>query len=105
MKHHLPPDDDYDGLTDCSLQYLGMGRALMSIYPTFSKIVYECDQLLSKNGFPGCLDIIMGDKGDDGETNISQMQAFQSAMFVLEVALAKLLISWNILPVAVIGHR
>ncbi|KAI1082602.1 putative polyketide synthase [Whalleya microplaca] len=86
-------------------QYLGMGQELMSIYPVFSETIRQCDQILRKNGFPGCLEIINANGTDDpNPDSISQLQALQSAIFALEVALAQLLISWNILPSAVIGH-
>ncbi|KAI2469619.1 putative polyketide synthase [Annulohypoxylon bovei var. microspora] len=87
-------------------QYLGMGQQLMSIYPVFSKTIHQCDQILRRNGFPGCLEII--DPNMVANTNLEdstlQLQAFQSAIFALEVALAQLLISWNILPSLVVGH-
>ncbi|KAI0888173.1 putative polyketide synthase [Annulohypoxylon maeteangense] len=87
-------------------QYLGMGQQLMSIYPVFSRTIRQCDQILKRNGFPGCLEII--DPSTVANTNLednnSQIQAFQSAIYALEVALAQLLISWNILPSLVVGH-
>ncbi|KAI1208282.1 putative polyketide synthase [Annulohypoxylon truncatum] len=87
-------------------QYLGMGQQLMSIYPTFSKTIHQCDQILKRNGFPGCLEIIDPSRATstNQEDNSSQLQAFQSAIYALEVALAQLLISWNILPTLVVGH-
>jgi acyl transferase domain-containing protein len=83
-----------------------MGRELMHIYPSFAKIIHQCDNLLTESGFPGCLQIINSDKpAIESVDEISILQAFQSAIFALEVALAKLLISWNIVPTAVLGHR
>lgn len=76
----------------------------MSEYPTFAKTVVECDQFLASHGQPSCKQIIMGDGEADPQIP-STLQAFQSAMFVLEVALAQLLMSWNIRPTAVVGHR
>lgn len=88
-------------------QYLGMGQQLMSIYPVFSKTVHQCDQVLRRNGFPGCLEVINPSTSSktDSEDNTLQLQAFQSAIFALEVALAQLLMSWNIRPSVVAGHR
>ncbi|KAI1777287.1 putative polyketide synthase [Hypoxylon cercidicola] len=87
-------------------QYLGMGQQLMSIYPVFSKTVRQCDEVLRKNGFPGCLEVINPTPGGnaDSEGSVLQLQAFQSAIFALEVALAQLLMSWNIRPDVVAGH-
>ncbi|KAI0108849.1 putative polyketide synthase [Nemania sp. FL0031] len=86
-------------------QYLGMGRQLLSMYPLFSDTIHRCDRILRSNGFPGCLDIIQLEEAmlPDPE-DLLQLQSFQSAIFALEVALSQLLISWNILPQAVIGH-
>jgi acyl transferase domain-containing protein len=83
-----------------------MGRQLLSIYPLFSETVHRCDRVLKSNGLPGCLDIIQSERTASPDLNDSmQLQAFQSAIFALEVALSQLLMSWNILPQAVIGHR
>lgn len=88
-------------------QYLGMGQQLMSMYPAFAKVVHQCDRVLRRNGFPGCLEVINPSAGGntDSEDGASQLQAFQSAIFALEVALAQLLMSWNIRPSVVAGHR
>ncbi|KAI1371042.1 putative polyketide synthase [Hypoxylon crocopeplum] len=87
-------------------QYLGMGQQLMSTYPVFSKTIHQCDQILKRNGFPGCLEIIDPStaKSTKSKDTNAQLQAFQSAIFALEVALAQLLMSWNILPSIVAGH-
>ncbi|KAI0438240.1 putative polyketide synthase [Xylaria telfairii] len=86
-------------------QYLGMGRQLLSIYPVFSDTIHRCDRILRLNGFPGCLDIIQSDETmSDEPKDLAQLQAFQSAIFALEVSLSQLLISWNIFPQAVVGH-
>ncbi|KAI1632524.1 putative polyketide synthase [Biscogniauxia mediterranea] len=90
-------------------QYLGMGQELMSMYPTFSKVVHKCDKALKQNGFPGCLEVIDPTTPDmsalDANSDaVAYLQASQSAIFALEVALAQLLISWNIRPDVVVGH-
>ncbi|KAI1769355.1 putative polyketide synthase [Hypoxylon sp. FL1150] len=86
-------------------QYLGMGQQFMSIYPVFARTVRQCDQVLRRSGFPGCLGVIDTSAGNtDSEDGALQLQAFQSAIFALEVALAQLLMSWNIRPSAVAGH-
>ncbi len=83
-----------------------MGRQLLSIYPLFSDTIHRCDRILRLNGFPGCLDIIQSEEATSPDPkDLVQLQAFQSAIFALEVALSQLLMSWNILPQAVIGHR
>ncbi|KAL9075828.1 MAG: hypothetical protein Q9157_003863 [Trypethelium eluteriae] len=88
-------------------QYLGMGAELMETYPSFAKTVWECDAYLKERGYPGCAQIITATEGDNEIQHLmegAKLQAFQSAIFVLEVALAELLMSWNIVPIAVVGH-
>ena len=85
-----------------------MGAGLMETYPNFAKTVWECDAYLKERNYPGCVQIITAANGDNGLehlTESSKLQAFQSAIFVLEVALARLLVCWNIVPSAVVGHR
>ncbi|KAJ5799242.1 polyketide synthase [Penicillium psychrosexuale] len=86
-------------------QYMGMGAELMGIYPSFAKTVRECDAYLKERNYPGCVHIISAaDTGSEHLTESEKLQAFQSAIFVLEVALAELVMSWNIVPSAVVGH-
>jgi len=80
----------------------------METYPNFAKTVWECDVYLKERNYPGCAQIITAADGDSGLEQLAEkakLQAFQSAIFVLEVALAQLLMSWNIVPSAVVGHR
>ena len=84
-----------------------MGRELMELYSDFADTVCICDRWLVSNNFPGCLDVIQSDSSNP-VTDISDTmlwQAFQSGIFVLEVAIARLLLSWGIKPLAVAGHR
>lgn len=83
-----------------------MGQQLLSMYPVFSQTVHKIDQVLRENGFPSCMDIINASTTPDDTAldDTTQMQAFQSAIFALEVALARLLASWGVTPAAVIGH-
>ncbi|KAI9656849.1 MAG: Type I Iterative PKS [Bathelium mastoideum] len=88
-------------------QYLGMGAELMNTYQSFAKTVWECDAYLKEHNYSGCVQIITAADGDNEThylTENAKLQAFQSAIFVLEVALAQLLMSWNIVPSAVVGH-
>ena len=80
-----------------------MGRGLMTVYPDFKKTVLRCEQWLLRHGYPGFIEIIMN---PDNQTTASPaLQSFQTAMFVLEVSLARLLISIGIIPTLVVGHR
>ncbi|TCD66000.1 Type I Iterative Polyketide synthase (PKS) [Steccherinum ochraceum] len=83
-------------------QYVGMGARLYHTIPAFRQVVDECDSKLVSWGFSGVIGVIAPvDGSDHQETDI---QAFQSAVFVLEYALWTLWTSWGITPDAVAGH-
>lgn len=82
-------------------QYVGMGAALYRTLSAFRAIVDSCHKKLLAWGFPGILDIINPEDGQKDE----DFRAFQSAVFVLEYALAAMWKSWGLKPDAVVGHR
>ena len=87
------------------VQYVGMGADLMDIYPNFAETVNHCEHLLGELGLPGCLQVMT--PKDDIQARMKEpaiQQAFQSAVFVLQVALARLLMSWNVQPTVLQGH-
>ncbi|KAJ3549836.1 hypothetical protein NM688_g5137 [Phlebia brevispora] len=81
-------------------QYLGMGAELYRSSPLFRKTVDRCHELLVSWGLPGILEIINAQDMSPEDS----VQAFQSAVFVLECALTTMWISWGIEPDAVVGH-
>ncbi|KAJ5675932.1 type I iterative polyketide synthase [Penicillium macrosclerotiorum] len=87
-------------------QYLGMGRELLTAYPEFEKVVLDCERWLLNNEYPGCLNIIAckDDEGEQSQSFSQRQQSFQTAVFVLEVGLARLLMSFGIMPTMVLGH-
>ena len=82
-------------------QHVGMGRGLYETVPSFKKIVDECHAKLVAWGYPGILGVISPEEGKEEE----DFRAFQSAVFVLECALAQMWTSWGVKPDAVVGHR
>lgn len=86
-------------------QYMGMGKDLFHTSPTFRDTVLECDKFLVESGFPGVMSIIDSSDPYSFDDETTKNQAFQSSIFVLEVGLAKLWMSWGIRPAAVVGHR
>ncbi|WP_138500701.1 type I polyketide synthase [Nostoc sp. PA-18-2419] len=87
-------------------QYANMGRELYEVEPTFKEHVDTCALILQPHLG---LDIrsLLYPKGQDTETASLQLQQTaltQSALFVTEYALAQLLMSWGVLPEAMIGH-
>lgn len=88
-------------------QYLGMGASLYRTCPVFRQHIDECNRFLVGAGFPSILRIITAEPGaeDIGLTREETFEAYQTSIFAVEYALAKLWMSWGITPVAVVGHR
>ena len=85
-------------------QYLGMGKELMTMFPQFAETVNKCHLLLSKWGMPSCFEVINAPEAEANPEDTTQLQAFQTGVFVLEVALARLVMSFGVTPKAVAGH-
>jgi acyl transferase domain-containing protein len=84
-------------------QYAAMARGLYEAEPAFAAILDQCDAIFQDatgRSLTGLL--YAGDPADAG--CIDQTGLTQPALFALEVALAKLLISWGIRPAAMLGH-
>ncbi|KAJ7621501.1 hypothetical protein DFH06DRAFT_1448289 [Mycena polygramma] len=84
-------------------QYIGMGRRLYYESALFRRCVDECEMILVGAGLTGARAIILATDGS-GVHSAQQMEAYQSAIFVLEYGLAQLWISWGVVPAAVVGH-
>lgn len=86
-------------------QYMGMGSRLMDLSPKFNATVRRCHQILLEWGLPSCLDVIEPDKDKTHQAQDPMiLQALQTGVFVLEVALAQLLMDVGIRPLIVSGH-
>ncbi|MEH2354898.1 type I polyketide synthase [Nostoc sp.] len=87
-------------------QYANMGRELYEIEPTFTQHVDSCAEILQPHLGLDIRSLIYPSE-QDTETASSKLQQTaltQSALFVIEYALAQLLMSWGIHPEAMIGH-
>ncbi|KAK4981176.1 hypothetical protein LTR28_002473 [Elasticomyces elasticus] len=82
-------------------QYLGMGKQLFDTYPRFRADLQRFDQLAQSSGFPPFLHVYTSPEGDIDE--FTPIVA-QLAIACLQMALAALLISFGIMPSAVVGH-
>ena len=83
-----------------------MGQELMATYPLFAKTVMECQRVLIDQGYPGCLGVIAPDDKVDSHLPKEELaQSFQVGVFVIEIALARLFMSWGVTPTVVLGHR
>ncbi|MEO0968371.1 MAG: type I polyketide synthase [Cyanobacteria bacterium J06639_18] len=93
-------------------QYVNMGRKLYQNQPIFKSECDRCLELLKPHLDKFNLDIdlhslLFPQPEDDLEKvtqQLKQTAITQPALFVIEYALAKLLISWGIHPQAAIGH-
>ncbi|KAF9483554.1 ketoacyl-synt-domain-containing protein [Pholiota conissans] len=83
--------------------YHGMGRALYQSSPIFRHHIDECDEILTSSGFSGVLPMITGHEGNLSLPSDGPEEQ-QSAILSLEYALAKLWMSWDVQPTAVVGH-
>lgn len=86
-------------------QYMGMGSKLMDLCPKFRSTVLRCHRLLLEWGLPSCLDVIQP-KQDAAHQPHDPMilEALQTGVFVLEVALAQVLMDLGVRPLIVSGH-
>jgi acyl transferase domain-containing protein/acyl carrier protein len=87
-------------------QHVNAGRALYEGEPVFRRQVDKCAALLSPHlGFDlrGVLYPPAGREEEAGE-RLKQTSLAQPALFVVEHALASLLISWGVRPWAMVGH-
>jgi acyl transferase domain-containing protein/acyl carrier protein len=87
-------------------QYANMGRELYEVELTFKKHVDTCAAILQPHLG---LDIrsLLYPNPEETETASNQLQQTsltQSALFVVEYALAQLLMEWGVRPEAMIGH-
>ncbi|KAI0437215.1 beta-ketoacyl synthase [Xylaria telfairii] len=83
-------------------QFPGMGRELLRHVELFRKDMLRLDQLARSLGFPSMLPVIEAEEEQD--INAFAPVAVQLASICMQIALAKLWASWNIVPTAVVGH-
>jgi acyl transferase domain-containing protein len=87
-------------------QRVGMGKELYQQEPVFARTVDDCSEMLKKKIGLDLRDVMYPHRTKEGwaEARLGDMQTAQSAMFVIEYALAKLWMTWGIRPDAMIGH-
>lgn len=88
-------------------QYVNMGRELYQKYPLFRETVDACAAILEpKLGFD-IRDVIYPPDPETEEESARQLRETsitQPAMFIVEYAMAKLWMSWGVLPTQMQGH-
>ncbi len=84
-------------------QYTSMAKALLENNPSFKMHAQICDDLFSKYlGFS--VIALINEELEDSANKINQTQYTQPALFIVEYAMAKTLISWGCTPSILIGH-
>lgn len=87
-------------------QYINMGAQLYEYEPIFSQAVKDCCEILKNECSLDLLSLFFLNHGDEeiASKTLMQTQYAQPALFVIEYAVSKLLISFGIKPAALIGH-
>ncbi|CAF1241735.1 unnamed protein product [Adineta steineri] len=82
-----------------------MSRQLYESEPVFTRWIQLIDAELAKinNGEWCLLEKLVG-KRSEHESRINDTNIAQSALFAIQVALAALLVSWNIYPSTIVSH-
>lgn len=86
--------------------YRGMSEGLLDSSSFFRDEVRQCDEIIQDLGFPSFLSYLTIDHKGQGSLKFSEeIITSQCACVALEYSTAKLLMSWNIIPTYVVGHR
>jgi len=82
-------------------QWWKMGRELLDSEPLFRQVIEQCDELFGQLGPWSLLEEL---RRDESTTRLNETAIAQPALYAIQVALAKLWLSWGIEPSAVVGH-
>jgi acyl transferase domain-containing protein/acyl carrier protein len=87
-------------------QYANMSLELYRTEPEFREQVDRCCELLGPHLSPDLRDILYPKDGqvECASKTLEQTLIAQPALFVVEYALARLLMSWGVEPAALVGH-
>lgn len=83
----------------------GMGKDLMKTSSSFRSSIMHCNTILKGAGFEGILEYIAGDALPQSVSAVDHITVSQCACVALEYSMAQLLMSLNIVPDYVTGHR
>ncbi|KID61508.1 polyketide synthetase, partial [Metarhizium brunneum ARSEF 3297] len=101
-KRVIPPRQMLFAFTGQGSQYPGMGKQLLESLDAFRDQIIRFDQLSRRLGFLEILLLFNASSGD----NISNYPpvVVQLANTCMQIALARIWMSWGITPTAVVGH-
>ncbi|WP_193197110.1 type I polyketide synthase [Nostoc sp. MG11] len=86
-------------------QYVNMGRELYEVEPTYRRHIDTCAEILQPHlGLDIRHLLFPSAEIAAASQQLQQTALTQPALFVIEYALAKLLMSWGVRPQAMIGH-
>lgn len=85
-------------------QYVNMARGIYLAEPSFRAIVDECSERLREALGLDLRELLYPPAGQERPDLLRETRLTQPALFVLEYALARLLMDWGIAPDAMIGH-
>lgn len=86
-------------------QFTGMGRALFESEPVFRDTILDGARRFQRFSGEDLLSVLYpGTVNNEAEERIHQTRYAQPALFLFEYALAKLWMSWGIVPAAMVGH-
>ncbi|KAI1378719.1 polyketide synthetase [Hypoxylon crocopeplum] len=102
VKRVVPPREMLFAFTGQGAQYPGMGKQLFETLGVFRDQIIRFDQLARRLGFPGIVSLFNASGGD----NIADYPpvVVQLANTCMQIALARIYISWGVTPTAVVGH-
>lgn len=83
-------------------QYVGMGKVLYANYPVFQRVVDACEDWLKREKNYSVKSVLWAEQAE--ARKIDQTEHTQIALFVVEIALAKLWMSLGVQPQRLIGH-
>ncbi|MBX7255252.1 MAG: SDR family NAD(P)-dependent oxidoreductase [Candidatus Hydrogenedentes bacterium] len=83
-------------------QFAGMGRQLFELEPVFREALLECDEILQKYLTRPLLSVMHPKEGESSP--IDETAFTQPSLFAFEYAMARLWMSWGIVPDFVLGH-
>ena len=85
-------------------QFVGMGKELYATEPVFRETVDECCGLALRTLNVDLRTLIFANPSEAATALLQETRNAQPALFVLELALARLLMSWGVCAEAAVGH-
>ena len=82
-------------------QWIGMGRELLDKEPVFRQAIQDCDLAFRPYTDWSLIEQL---KADASKSRLDEIDVIQPALCAMQIALARLWMSWGIKPHSVVGH-